>query len=413
MKRDLDDILAANSIAAVLVSGPGQHNPAMFYFTGGGHLTSADVIKVVGQPPVLFHAPMERDEAAKTGLATFNYNRYPLRHLMQEAGGNLIRALALRYTKMFAEVGLSAGRVVLYGLTDLSVAFPIFTELQRMLPDIEIVGDPGGEILQAATLTKDEDEVERIRQMGRVTVDVVGRTAEYLTGHAVQDEVLVQADGRPLTIADVKGKINLWLAEAGVENPEGTIFAIGRDGGVPHSSGNPEDVLRLGSPIVFDIFPCEVGGGYFFDFTRTWCLGYAPPEVLHLYEQVRYVYQQVRSDLKPGVHFREYQLRVCEMFEEMGHPTVHSHPETEEGYVHSLGHGVGLKLHERPFSGVQAAEQDFLQPGSVITVEPGLYYPARGMGVRLEDTLWVRPDGVIEQLVDYPLDLVLPMKEHQ
>jgi Xaa-Pro aminopeptidase len=413
MKCDLDAIMQAKHIDVLLVTGPGQHNPAMFYLTGGGHLTSADVIKKRGEPAVLFHAPMERDEAAKTGLETVSYNRYPLRHLLQAADGDLIRALALRYTKMFAELGISAGRVALFGLTDLSVAFPIFSELQRMMPSISIVGDPGGEILQAASLTKDESEVERIRQMGQITVEIVRRTAEFLTQHAVQDEILMRADGRPLTIGDVKGQINLWLAELGAENPEGTIFAIGRDAGVPHSAGSSDDVLRLGRPIVFDIFPCEAGGGYFYDFTRTWCLGYAPPEVQHLYDQVRYVYEQVRSELKPGVHFRAYQQRTCEMFEELGHPTVQSSPETEAGYVHSLGHGVGLRLHERPFSGAQAADDDILQIGTVVTIEPGLYYPERGMGVRLEDTVWFRPDGQVEQLVHYPLDLVLPMKEQK
>ena len=47
----------------------------------------------------------------------------------------------------------------------------------------------------------------------------------------------------------------------------------------------------------------------------------------------------------------------------------------------------------------------------VVTVEPGLYYPERGMGVRLEDTLWARPDGVFEILAEYPMDLVLPVKQ--
>ena len=46
----------------------------------------------------------------------------------------------------------------------------------------------------------------------------------------------------------------------------------------------------------------------------------------------------------------------------------------------------------------------------VVTIEPGLYYPERGMGVRLEDTVWVRPDGEMEVLAPYPMDLVLPVK---
>ena len=57
------------------------------------------------------------------------------------------------------------------------------------------------------------------------------------------------------------------------------------------------------------------------------------------------------------------------------------------------------------------SEEDVLAPGSVVTIEPGLYYPERGMGCRLEDTVWVRPDGMMEIMAEYDLDLVLPVKK--
>jgi Xaa-Pro aminopeptidase len=122
--------------------------------------------------------------------------------------------------------------------------------------------------------TKDEAEIEHMRKIGQVTIDVVGKVADLLTSHKAKNGILIKSDGEPLRIGDVKRKINLWLAEQGAENPEGTIFAIGRDAGIPHSSGNPQDLLRLGQTIVFDIFPCESGGGYFYDFTRTRCRPY-------------------------------------------------------------------------------------------------------------------------------------------
>jgi Xaa-Pro aminopeptidase len=205
--------------------------------------------------------------------------------------------------------------------------------------------------------------------------------------------------------------INLWLAEMGAENPEGTIFAIGRDAGVPHSTGNPSDPMRLGQTIVFDIFPCEAGGGYYYDFTRTWSLGYATDEAQKLYDDVDSVFRTLLSELKVGAHFGEYQKRTCELFEAMGHPTIQSNPQTEEGYVHSIGHGLGLHVHERPFSGASALAEDTLVPGVVATIEPGLYYPERGMGVRLEDSIYVRPDGNFEILAPYPLDFVLPVRK--
>jgi Xaa-Pro aminopeptidase len=258
--------------------------------------------------------------------------------------------------------------------------------------------------------TKDSVEIERIRRMGQITTQVVGKTAAFLSAHSARDGVLVKEDGEALTLGEVKAHINLWLAESGAENPEGTIFAIGRDAGVPHSVGNPADTLRLGQTIVFDIFPCEAEGGYYYDFTRTWCLGYAPDKVQQLYNQVLGVYRQVTRELEVNAPYADYQKRTCDIYESQGHPTIQTNPNTVSGYVHSVGHGVGVRIHEKPWSGSTASTTDILAPGSVFTIEPGLYYPERGMGVRLEDTWYVRPDGHMEVLAPYPMDLVLPVK---
>lgn len=410
MKSDLDKILLENNLDGLIVVGPAMHNPMMVYLTGGGHITSADLILKRASRGVIYHGPMERDEAAKTGLDARSYTQYPFNELLKEAGGDRFKAVILRYQKMLRDCGLSAGRIALYGKMDVGIGYSIFSALQEAMPEITFVGDLEGAILERAMMTKDGAEVDRIRKVGRATVEVVGKVADLLSTSRVKNGTLVKSSGDPLTIGDVKGLINLWLAERGCENPEATIFAIGRDAGVPHSAGNPPDALTLGKTIVFDIYPCEEGGGYFYDFTRTWSLGYAEDEVQKLYDQVHTVYGQLIAELKAGQRFSDAQKHTCELFEALGHPTVLSTPETEEGYVHSVGHGVGLHIHERPFSGSSAPAGDVLAPGTVFTMEPGLYYPSRGMGVRLEDTLWVRPDGTVETLVDYPMDLVLPVK---
>jgi Xaa-Pro aminopeptidase len=214
-----------------------------------------------------------------------------------------------------------------------------------------------------------------------------------------------------LTIGEVQARIRLWLAERGADAPEGFIFAIGRDAGVPHSQGNPSDLMRLGETIVFDIYPAEPGGGYFHDFTRTWCLGYAPPHAQKLYDEVKSAYDKVTDNLDLNAPFRDYQRMVCEAFEAGGHKSPLSTAAPLDGYVHSLGHGVGLNIHERPWSGLTASDDNRLRPGVVITIEPGLYYPEQRMGVRIEDSYWVRPDGKIEILAEYPYDLVLKMEK--
>jgi Xaa-Pro aminopeptidase len=166
----------------------------------------------------------------------------------------------------------------------------------------------------------------------------------------------------------------------------------------------------LGQTIVFDIFPCEKGSGYFYDFTRTWCLGYAPEEAQQLYNQVKTVYDNVVSELETGLNAAHFQDRTCELFEAMGHKTTRQDPSIESGYVHSLGHGLGLNVHEKPWFSRKDDPSNSLVPGSVFTIEPGLYYPEKGMGVRLEDTYYVTQDGSFENFVDYPMALVLEMK---
>ena len=410
MKSDLDSLMQANELDAILVTGPGQHNPSMVYLTGGGHLTNADLIKKHGQEAVLFYNPMERDEAGRTGLKTKNLADYKLHELLKETGGDMIRATARRYKLMLTELGITTGRVALYGLSEVGTSFAVFSALQEELPGLSLIGETNNSVLMQAMGTKDSTEVERIRHMGEITTAVVAKTADFLTSHAVKDEVLVKPDGQPLTIGEVKRYINLWLAERGADNPEGTIFAIGRDAGVPHSTGTASDPLRLGQTIVYDIFPCEAGGGYYYDFTRTWCLGYAPDPVQALYQDVLEVYQQVTSEMRVGEACKQYQERTCELFEAKGHPTIKSDPAIQKGYVHSLGHGLGLHVHERPWFSAIATNTDRLDPGAVFTIEPGLYYPDQGMGVRLENSATVRPDGQIEVLADFPLDLVLPMQ---
>ncbi len=410
MRSDLDRLMQDKNVDAILITGAASHNPAMVYMTGVTNVTHGDVLKVRGAPPVLFYNGMERDEAARTGLETRPYSSIPYAELYRQAGGDPGLLLALRYQRMLAQAGVQAGRMILYGMIDAGLAHSVFTHLRALLPGLEIGGDLREEFILEAMLTKDADEVERTRRMGQVTTGVVARLAEWLTSQRARDGVLVDADGRALTIGDAHKRIRLWLAEAGAEDPEHTIFAIGRDAGVPHSLGTPSDPLRLGQTIVFDIFPCESGGGYFYDFTRTWCLGYATDEAQRLYEDVFTVYRKLESALAVGADCAAIQRLACELFEAQGHPTMLSTPDTEIGFPHGLGHGVGLNIHERPWFRLYGPTLDTLQPGMVFTLEPGLYYPERGMGVRLENTYYARPDGRFEILADYPMDLLLPVR---
>jgi Xaa-Pro aminopeptidase len=408
MKKDLDGLMKEKNLDAFLVTGPAKQNPSMHYFTGNVHMTHGDLIKKRGKQAVLFCNPMERDEAAKTGFETRNLAEYRYNDLLKEVDGDRAKASALRYKKMLTDVGITTGRIAIYGEIEAGAAFSVFNALQEMMPEIEIVGEVSSSLLLDAMETKGNEEVERIRRMGRITVVIVGRLAEFLQSHEAKDGLLVKEDRQPLTIAEIKRKIDLWAVESGVENPHDCIFSIGHDAGVPHSSGNPDDYLHLGKTIVFDIFLQEPGGGYHFDFTRTWCLGYAPEAEQKLYDEVRAVFDEIISGLEANAPFKSLQERTCELFEAQGHPTIRQDPLTQEGYVHGLGHGLGIRLHEQPFA---REENATLKPGVVVTIEPGLYYPEKEMGVRIEDTVYVHPDGRIEVLADYSHDLILSIKD--
>ena len=363
MKTDLNRLMQERGLDGLWVSGAAQHNPAMVYFTGIHLLTNADLLLRRGEAPVLFFYPMERDAAAATGLKTISYQRYPMFELLREAGGNQTKALALRAARMFADVGLTSGRVALYGQVEIGPILGTLAALREYLPGLEFVGEGEDSLLKQVRATKEEAELERIRAVGRSTLQVVDELLNYLSTRPVRSGILISEDGDLLRIGAVKRKIDLWLAERGLEAPEGTVFSIGRAAGVPHSSGDVSDPLELGKTIVLDIFPCEKGGGYFYDFTRTWCLGYATDEVQEIYEQVHQVYLEMCAQAQPGTPGKTLQDRACELFEGMGHATDRAVPGTENGYVHGLGHGVGLNIHEIPWITGTASERDIIEAG--------------------------------------------------
>jgi Xaa-Pro aminopeptidase len=208
-----------------------------------------------------------------------------------------------------------------------------------------------------------------------------------------------------VTVGRLRREIRRVFFDAGLVEPEGNIVAMGRDAGVPHNSGNDDDVVTEGAPIVIDLYPVQAKGGYFFDVTRTYCAGRASDELRALHGCVLDSLRDAIGAFRPGARARTYQDRVCEFFEKRGHRTIRQDDRLEEGYTHGLGHGIGLEVHERPNLGGPSNNPDLLVAGSLFTVEPGLYYPSRGLGVRLEDIVYARPDGTFENLTDIPYDL--------
>ncbi|MCD4738460.1 MAG: Xaa-Pro peptidase family protein [Anaerolineae bacterium] len=409
MKEDLDRLMQVRRLDAIVVSGPVHNNPPLYYLTQGAGLMAAHVIKRQGETAVLIANPMEREEAQRSGLPVIVSSRYDYRGLLQEHGGDRLAASIAYLQRILAEQQIT-GRVGFYGLRDQGAAYTFLSALDKALPEIEVVGEFEHDLFQSARATKSEEEAQRIREVGRRTTAVVRETVAFLQNHAVAaDETLQQADGRVLTVGDMHAQIRRLIARQGLEDPEGFIFSTGRAAGIPHSKGALDQPLRLGESIVFDIFHREPGGGYFFDMTRTFSLGYAPEALAQIYQDTLDCLAEITPQLAVGEETRHYQDMTCAFYQKRGHPTIAENNQTTEGYVHSLGHGVGLNLHEVPSFSSTATNTTRLQPGHVFTIEPGLYYPNRGMGCRIEDVYWIDAASKVHKLTDYPYDLVIPM----
>lgn len=414
MKSDIDKLMEERDLDALIVMGDSDGNTVMNYLTGGGHLEGALITKSRNGPFRLVHGSMERDTATETGMELVDrdvhYNRYTL---VSKHKGDKLAAQVDYLSQVIADHNLH-GRIGIYGSTDAGESFALLSQLQSHLNQADgetkskLVGEYGDSLFTLARETKDNTELEELKEVGRQTCQIVGEVQAFIQQHRVEDDVVVKEDGDALTIGDVKAFMQEKFSQAGLTDHNATIFALGRESAVPHNRGGSDTPLRLGHTIIFDIFP-QNANGYYHDMTRTWCLGYAPDDVQQAWDQTKEIFDQVMANFKVGTSCRELQEMTCAYYASKGHATVKDSPGTHEGYVHGLGHGIGLDIHEGPRLTHQPDYNVNLQPGHVITVEPGLYYPEKGFGVRIEDAVAINENGELVWLTDYPYDLVIPM----
>lgn len=412
MKSDLPRLMQERNLDALVVLGPdglGPANAAFAYFVGDAHVTTGNIIVKRDGSTYVVHGPMEREEAVKTGMQPISKADYKFPEVIKQKNGDRIAAEVEILRRIFAEAGVG-GRVGFYGAEQANLSFNFLNTIIRE-EVCEVVAEADGDVISAARVTKDAREAGLIRETCRLTEAVIGATRDFLRGHRVSGEALVTASGAPLTIGDVKAFIRREAAANSLSMHD-CIFAIGRDAGIPHSSGTPGDPIVLGKTIVFDIFPSGPGG-YHSDITRTWCLGYAPDHVQQAYDLVLRAHDRAEASFNTQDFTYTFNEAVCDLFEAHGHRTVRQDYTTTSGYMHGLGHGFGLQVHEPPSMSVKGwrADERFA-PGAIVCNEPGLYYPddpRGGWGVRVEDDYWCNLDGQFERLTDFDRALVVPM----
>ena len=392
MKSDLDRLLEERRLDAVVVvgaDGKSECNPCYRWFVGDAHVTGI-VVKPRGREAMLLHADMERDAAAATGLEPVPYSRWPIREIFDSFPTHAEARVELA-RRAFEDLGVR-GRVAVAGVDELGWALAFWRRLAQAIPGFEIAEELDDTVVERARLTKDAREIEGLERVARDACAVVDELRALLAATPVADGRLADDEG-PLTIGRLKEFVREQMHRRELSAPDGFILSANRDAGIPHSVGDPEHALRPEDVLLFDFFP-RGASGWFHDVTRTWTLGPPAKEAQSALEDVRACFEHVLVRVKPGISTRDLQLETCAFFEDRGHVTIRRDAAATSGYVHSLGHGLGLELHEPPrFPTFKAGRDVKLETGMVVTIEPGLYYPEKGFGVRLEDTVVVTESG--------------------
>jgi Xaa-Pro aminopeptidase len=255
------------------------------------------------------------------------------------------------------------------------------------------------DVVESIRATKTDEEIEHIRTAQKANEAAMARAEELLERADVDADGTLNHDGEALTSERVKQEIEIELLRYGCALDE-TIVACGADAADPHDRGSGP--LSAEEAIIVDIFPRSKKTGYYADMTRTFCVGDPAETIAEWYDLTLEAQEAALDAIEAGVTGSEVHGAVCDIYEDAGLPTLRSDETTETGFIHTTGHGVGLDIHEFPRVSEQENE---LEVGHVVTVEPGLYDPAVG-GVRIEDLVVVTEDGY-ENLTEYEKSLVL------
>ncbi len=248
-----------------------------------------------------------------------------------------------------------------------------------------------------ARTRKTAAEVAHIAETQRRTEAALEEAIAAIREAEVREGVLTRG-GVPLTSEAIKALLARRLLELECLARH-SIVACGRDGCDPHHEG--AGPLRANESIILDVFPQSLTTRYHADITRTVVKGRASDALRRMYEAVLRAQERALGLVRGGADGTAIHAEVEAVFTAAGFETGEVEGRMQ-GFFHGTGHGLGLEIHEPPRIAKRGA---ILKPGYVVTVEPGLYYPAWG-AVRIEDLVVVTEDGC-QNLTRFPKFLEL------
>jgi Xaa-Pro aminopeptidase len=267
--------------------------------------------------------------------------------------------------------------------------FPVGLADHLRAGGIELTVDP--EAFVTRRRHKTEHELAGIRRAQAAADEAMGIAARMIREQA------------GVTSEEVRAAMQQACDARACDLPADVIVSHGPQGAIGHEAGYGE--IGAGEPVIVDIWPRDRESRCWADMTRTFVAGGADPapEIADWWRLTREALEKSHAAVRAGVDGHDVYAASCEPYEAAGIATQRSKPagqKLDEGYYHSLGHGVGLEVHERPNLG---RTPDALVAGDVITLEPGCYRKDIG-GVRLEDLVIVTDDGA-ELLTNFPYEL--------
>jgi Xaa-Pro aminopeptidase len=383
-----------------LILAESARDPDLAPFTGSIHLGRSLLVAPLGGEPRLGHfSPLERREAAATGLATLDPEALEIERSTRETAGPgaLVGAVAARALTL---AGVGPRPVALAG----HGAAGTLHAAGRVIEAGGWALRPGDELIRLLRKRKPAWQAAEIRRAAAGAAAAFHRLARLLAASSPRrsgggGELWLGAER--LSVGRLRAAAAAALGAAGLGQPEGNLVAAGADGAVPHTAGGDDRVLRAGESLVVDLFPA---GALYADCTRTFCVGRPPEALAAAHQAVLTALGEARAGARAGVQAWQLQEAVCRLLEARGYRTPLSHPRTTVGYVHNLGHGVGFELQEYPSFRKETGAEGLLATGDVFTLEPGLYDPDAGWAVRVEDLMHLGADGP-EVLTPLPYEL--------